>query len=64
MSAAFSFEKIDSISGESSPGEIAPLIKRCKARSLESGKGGSPAGVGNTDVAYIEQTVNGISVQG
>ena len=63
MSAASSLEKIDSISGESSSGEMEPLIKHCRARSLEWGEGGSPAGIGDTDVAYIEQMVNGISVQ-
>ena len=63
MSVAFSLEKIDSISGESSPGEMELLIKRCKARSLEWGEGGGPAGIGDTDVAYIKQMVNGISVQ-
>ena len=46
MSVVSSLEKIDSISNESSPGEMAPPIKRCKVRSLESGEGGSPGGAG------------------
>ena len=38
MSVAFSLEKIESISGKSSLGGIAPLIKRRRARLLESGR--------------------------
>jgi len=39
MLVALSLEEIDSISEKSSLGEVAPLIKRRKARSLESGEG-------------------------
>ena len=46
MSVALSLEKIDSMSEKSSPGGTAPPIKRCKARSPESGEGGGPAGAG------------------
>jgi len=38
MSVILSLEKTDSISEKSSLGEVAPLIKRRKARSLESGE--------------------------
>ena len=45
ISVALSLKKIDSMSEKSSPGEMAPLIRCCKARSLES-EGGYPAGAG------------------
>ena len=40
MSVVLSLERIDSISQKGSLGEVAPLIKRRKARSLESGEAG------------------------
>jgi len=39
MSVAFSLEKIDSMGEKSSLGEVVPLIKHRKARSLKSGEG-------------------------
>ena len=63
MSVTFSLKKIDLIGRESSPGEMEPLIKCCRACSLESGEGGSPAGIGDTDVAYVKWTINGIIAQ-
>ena len=55
MLVALSLEKIDSISEKSSPEEMAPLIKRCKARSPESGEGGGPTGAGKLHPRYTSE---------